>query len=342
MSSRIVGTADIAEAARALAGVAVRTPLLPADWLSELLGADVRLKCENLQRAGAFKLRGAYTAISRLPADVRARGVITYSSGNHAQGVALAAKLFGIRAVVVMPTTAPAVKVDGARRLGAEVVLEGTTSTERQRRAESIAAEQSLAIVPAFDHPDIIAGQGTVGLEILEDFPEVDVIVAPVGGGGLLAGIAAYVRQTAPHVRIIGVEPRAADAMRQSLDAGEPVTIPAGATVADGLMPVRPGDLTFEHTRDLVDEVVRVDDAAIVEATRRLMSDSKLVVEFSGAATVAALLSGVCGVAAGSRVVAVLSGGNIDPARALRLMDAAAAAAAPAAAAALATPAPLA
>lgn len=316
MMNDAVQVGDIDRAAAALAGVTVRTPLLPCDWLSTQIGTEVRLKCENLQRAGAFKIRGAYTALERLPADARARGVIAYSSGNHAQGVALAASLFGVRVVVVMPTTAPEIKLEGARRLGAEVVLEGTTSIERQARAESIAAEQGLTIIPAFDHTDIIAGQGTVGREILEDWPDVDVIVVPIGGGGLISGIAAYVKQTTSHVRVIGVEPDTADAMRRSLDAGEPVTIPPARTVADGLMPVRPGDLTFAHTRAFVDDVVRVDDASIMDAARRLMQGSKLVVEFSGAATVAALLSGAIAVE-GARVAAVLSGGNIDPARLL-------------------------
>ncbi|CAN5762232.1 pyridoxal-phosphate dependent enzyme [soil metagenome] len=310
--------ADIEAAARGLAGIAVRTPLLPAPWLGELIGADVRLKCENLQAAGAFKIRGAYTALSRLtPAD-RNRGVIAYSSGNHAQGVALAARLFGVRAVVVMPTTAAPVKIEGAKRLGAEVVLEGTSSLHRQHRAEAMAAEQGLTIIPAFDHADIIAGQGTVGLEIAGDWPEVDTIVVPVGGGGLISGVAAYIRQTRPAVRVIGVEPVTADAMKRSLTAGHPVTIEPASTVADGLMPVRPGDLTFAHARAFVDDIVLVDDVAIIDATRRIMMQSKLVVEFSGAATVAALLSGAID-ARGGRVVAVLSGGNIDPQRALEL-----------------------
>lgn len=318
--SELVRAGDIERAAAALAGVAVRTPLLPAPWLSERVGAEVRLKCENLQAAGAFKIRGAYTAVSRLTEAERQRGVIAYSSGNHAQGVALAARLFGVRAVVVMPTTAPEVKRAGAERLGAEVVLEGTTSAERQQRAEAIAAEQGLTIIPAFDHADIIAGQGTVGLEILEDWPEVDAVLVPVGGGGLLSGTAAYVKQRRPAVRMIGVEPQVSDAMRQSLAAGHPVTIPFGASVADGLLPTRPGDLNFRHVREYVDEIVCVSEDAIVEAAASLLRSSKLVVEFSGAATVAALLSGAFR-APGGRVAAVLSGGNLDPARALSLLQ---------------------
>jgi threonine dehydratase len=320
--SGLVGRASIEAAHRALDGVAERTPLLAAHWLTDEVGAQVRLKCENLQRAGAFKVRGAYTAVARLSVADRARGVIAYSSGNHAQGVALAARLFGVRAVVVMPVTSPEVKREGARRLGAEVVLEGRTSVERQARAESIAAEQGLTIIPAFDDADIIAGQGTTAIEILDDWPDVEAILVPIGGGGLISGIAAYVKQTRPDVRVIGVEPDTADAMRQSIAAGAPVTIPPATTIADGLMPVRPGDLNFAHVREYVDDIVCVDDAAIINATRRLLASSKLVVEFSGAATVAALLSRAFE-PRGARVAAVLSGGNLDPVRALELLGAA-------------------
>jgi threonine dehydratase len=322
--SELVGRDDIAAAALALQGVALRTPLVPAPWLSEQVGAEVRLKCENLQRAGAFKVRGAYTAIARLPEADRARGVIAYSSGNHAQGVALAAKLFGIRAVVVMPTTVSAVKMEGARRLGAEVILEGTTSLERKRRAEAEAATQGLTIVPAFDDPDIIAGQGTVGVEILEQWADVETVLVPIGGGGLISGVAAWLRTVRPSCRVIGVEPENADAMKRSVAAGEPVTITPTPTIADGLMPVRPGDLNFAHVRDLVEDIVLVSDTEIAAATARLLSVGKLVVEFSGAATVAALLSGRYD-PAGRNTVAVLSGGNLDPARALSILDAAAA-----------------
>lgn len=315
----LVTAQDIARAADTLRGVITRTPLLSAAWLQEETGCEVRLKCENLQRAGAFKIRGAYTMLSRLSEAERARGVIAFSSGNHAQGVALAARLFGVKATVVMPTTAPAVKVEGARRLGAEIVLEGTTSIERQRRAEAIAAERGLTIVPAFDHRDIIAGQGTVGLEILEDWPEVETVVVPIGGGGLIAGVAAWLGARAPGVRVIGVEPENADAMARSVRAGEPVTIQPKRTIADGLMPVRPGDLNFEHVRALVDDIVLVNDDEILDATRVLLAHGKLVVEFSGAATVAAVRAGRVA-AAGTRVAAVLSGGNLDPTRALALL----------------------
>jgi threonine dehydratase len=310
----LVERADIERAAEALREVAVRTPLLPALWLGEPLGPNVRLKCENLQRAGAFKIRGAYTMISRLAADERARGVITYSSGNHGQAVALAARMFGVPAVVVMPVTAPSIKVEGAKRLGAEVVLEGTTSTERHRKALEIAQQRNLVVIPPFDHHDIIAGQATVGLEILEQWPDVQVVLVPVGGGGLLSGIGAFIKHAKPDCQVIGVEPENADAMYQSRRAGALVTIEAKSTIADGLMPVRPGQLTFEHTQAFVDDIVRVSDDAIRAATQSLLAHAKLIVEFSGAATLAAVTSGAYN-PDGQNTVAVLSGGNLDPAR---------------------------
>lgn len=317
--SELVGAAAIRAAADRLRDVVIQTPLLPAPWLDDELGATVRLKCENLQRAGAFKIRGAYNAIAQLDEAARARGVITYSSGNHAQGVALAAKLYGVRAVVVMPTTAPRVKLEGARTLGAEVVLAGTTSVERKARAEAIAAEQDLAMIPAFDDARVIAGQGTVGVEIAAAWPDVEVVLVPIGGGGLISGIAAWIRHALPQCRIIGVEPEHANAMQQSIAAGQAVTIQPQPTIADGLMPVRPGDLTLAHARAYVDEIVTVSDDAILDATTVLLQRSKLIVEFSGAATVAALRSGAFD-ARGRRTVAVLSGGNLDPARALELL----------------------
>ncbi|HIA74012.1 MAG TPA: pyridoxal-phosphate dependent enzyme, partial [Gemmatimonadetes bacterium] len=194
----LVGLTEVEAAARRLAGVAVRTPLLPADVISEIAGANVRLKCESLQRAGSFKIRGAYNFVSQLSDEQVASGIITYSSGNHAQAVALSGKLRGVRAVVVMPTTAPKVKRDGAERLGAEVIYEGTTSLERRAKAEEIAEEQGLVIVPPFDHRHIIAGQGTVGLEIAREWPDVDLVLAPIGGGGLASGVAASIKRLLP------------------------------------------------------------------------------------------------------------------------------------------------
>ena len=308
----LVGLTEIESAARRLAGVAVPTPLLMADSVSEAVDAQVRLKCENLQRAGSFKIRGAHNFVSQLSDDQVASGIITYSSGNHAQAVALAGKLRGVRVVVVMPTTAPKVKRDGAGRLGAEVVFEGTTSIERKARAEHIAEREGLVIVPPFDHRHIIAGQGTVGLEIARDWPDVDIVLAPIGGGGLASGVAAAVKRLVPTAKVIGVEPIGAASMRRALDNGFPALLEEIDTIADGLAPVIAGELTFEHARDLMDDVVTVDDDAIREATRTLVSRQKLVVEYSGAAATAALLSGRVK-AEGQRVAVVISGGNLDP-----------------------------
>jgi threonine dehydratase len=289
----------------------VRTPLLHSFDLSDELGADIRLKCESLQRVGAFKARGANNFVLQLSPEEVSRGVITYSSGNHAQAVALAARIRRTRAVVVMPTTSPRVKREGAERLGAEVVLEGTTSLERKVRAEAIAQAEGLVMVPPFDHPWIIAGQGTVGLEIVEDWPDVDTVVIQVGGGGLASGVAAAVRRLRPDARIVGVEPEGAAAMRAALDAGGPVQLARIDTIADGLAPVRAGDLTYRHLRDLADDVVTVDDAAIKGATRFLLLRQKLVVEYSGAAALAAVRARR--VKIGGRVAVILSGGNLDP-----------------------------
>lgn len=308
----LVGLTEIGAASRRLAGVIVPTPLIPADAISERIGAQVRLKCENLQRAGSFKIRGAFNFVSQLSDDQVSAGIITYSSGSHAQAVALAGKLRGLRVVVVMPTTAPKVKRDGAERLGAEVLFEGTTSVERRALAEEIAEREGLVIVPPFDHRHIIAGQGTVGLEIARDWADVDVVLAPIGGGGLASGVAAAVKRMLPSAKVIGVEPVGAASMRNALDNGSPTLLHEIDTIADGLAPVIAGELTFEHARDLMDDVVLVDDEAIRAATEILIGRQKLIVEFSGAATTAALLSGKVD-AKGGRVAAVISGGNLDP-----------------------------
>lgn len=302
---------QIEAAAARLEGVAVPTPFLWSPELSRTLDAEIRLKCESLQQAGAFKIRGAYNFVSRLPDDALERGVITYSSGNHGQAVALAGGLLGARAVVVMPTTAPEVKREGVERLGGEVVFEGTTSLERQERAEALAEEHGYTIVPPFDHPDIIAGQGTVGLEMHRAWPEMDAVLVPIGGGGLLSGVAASLRRLSSDIVILGVEPRGAASMRAALQADEPVTLDDIDTIADGLAPVRTGELTFRHVRALVDDVILVDDDQIREAASFLVRRQKLVVEFSGAATVAALLHGAFSVE-GRNVGAVISGGNVD------------------------------
>lgn len=323
----LVGLDAIREAAERVAPAVRRTPLLPVDRTPGPPPADAPdlwLKCECLQFAGAFKLRGAFNFIASLAARDRERGVVTYSSGNHAQGVAYAAREFGIRATVVMPTDAPAIKVAAVRRLGAELEQVGTTTLERQARAEEIVSDRGGTMVPPFDHPAIIAGQGTVGLEIHEQLAEwarrsgssADVapalVLVPIGGGGLISGVAAAVRALVPDATVVGVEPEGAPKMKRSLEAGHPVTLESVDTIADGLKPVRPGDLTFRHVRALVDRVVTVDDEAIREAAL-WCHRQRLVVEPSGAATVAALASGRVAPAAAGPTVVVLSGGNLDP-----------------------------
>jgi threonine dehydratase len=258
---------------------------------------------------GAFKIRGACNMIAQLPSEARAAGVITFSSGNHGQAVALVARHFGIPAVVVMPRTAPRLKIERVKEYGAEVILEGTTSLERKARAEAEAAARGLAIVPPFDHPSIIAGAGTVGLELLEQYPPVTVVYAPVGGGGLLSGVAAAIKQMRQGVRVVGVEPAGAAKMSMSLEAGHPVTLTKTASIADGLLPVRPGDITFAHAQAFVDEVVTVDDNEITAAVRWLFAEARVVAEPSGAVTVAAALRG--GVDDGRKPAAIVSGGNI-------------------------------
>lgn len=263
-----------------------------------------------MQPAGAFKIRGAYNMLTQLAPEARAAGVITYSSGNHGQAVALAAQLLGINAVVVMPETAPHVKVAGAKRFGAEVLFAGTTVLDRKARAESEAAVRGLTMVPPFDHSWIIAGQGTCGLEIVEQCPSVDVLYVPMGGGGLISGVAAAVKALRPAARIVGVEPSGAPKMSASRAAGHPVTLPKTASIADGLVAVRPGDLTFAHVQALVDDMTTVDDREIAAAIKWLFDNARVVAEPSGAATVAAVLRDRFSI---QRVVAVISGGNVSP-----------------------------
>jgi threonine dehydratase len=291
------------------------TPLIEVPWPGAGSGS-LFLKCENFQPMGAFKIRGAYNMLAQLSDDERRRGVITYSSGNHGQAVALAARHLGTTAVIVMPTTAPNVKVEGARGFGAEVVFAGTTSLDRKARAEQLAAERGLTMVPPFDHPMIIAGQGTVGLEILDQCPTVGTVIVEIGGGGLSSGVAAAVKQRAPHVRVVGVEPEGAPKMKRSLEAGRPITLEKVATIADGLMTVRPGDLTFEHVRAFVDEIVTVADADMVRAIAWLYRYARIVVEPSGSVTTAAVMRALGGFDAGAGpIVAIVSGGNVEAAK---------------------------
>jgi threonine dehydratase len=300
----------IREAARHLRGVAVRTPLLPADDLSERLGVPVFVKPESLQRVGAFKLRGAFNLVRQL-AESGARGVITYSSGNHGQAVAWVARRFGLRAVIVMPETVAAPKRRGVERLGGEVVLAGRTSQDRYARAVDIAERERLAVVPPFDHPAIIAGQGTAGLELVEDCPDVRTVAVPVGGGGLAAGVATAVKALRPEAIVVTVEPEGAPTYERARAAGEPVTLEHTGSVADGLLPLRIGTLTFAHLARHAAGAYLVSDQRIVEAVRFAVDRLKLVLEPSGAATLAWLLGQPAGSVAGP-VVAVLSGGNIE------------------------------
>jgi threonine dehydratase len=299
-------------AARVLKGVAVRTPLVEVPALSRIAGAPVLLKCEQLQPIGAFKIRGAYNAIARIAAEGRAKGVVTQSSGNHGQAVAFAARAFGLRAVVVMPGSAPAIKKDGIRRHGGEVVVAGATrSAEQLERAEAIAAAEGLEMVPPFEHPDVIAGQGTCGLEIIEQRPDVETILVPVGGGGLIAGISVAVGALRPSTHVIGVEPAGAAKLGAALAAGEPTALESTGSIADGLLPRSIGRLTFSILQPVVRRAIQVTDDEIKAAVRFLYREAGLSVEPSGAVGVAAVLAGRA--PATGPVVVVLTGGNVDP-----------------------------
>jgi threonine dehydratase len=307
----LVSLAEIRAAAQLLRGVAVRTPLLPADDLAAQLGAEAMLfKPEMLQRGGAFKFRGAYAFLAGLPASVRARGVIAPSSGNHAQAVALAAKIFGVPATLVMPTTVTAVKRAGVERLGGRVELAGTTTAHRMDRAQELSDATGSVLVPPYDDARIIAGQGTAGLEIVEDLPDVGTVLVPVGGGGLSAGVATAVKLLAPHARVIGVEPAGAPKLTRARAAGAPVRLASTGGLADGLLAVQVGTIPFAHHAVYIDDVVTVDDGDLAPAMRYLLDRMKIVAEPSGAITLAALLTGR--VKPRGKTVAVLSGGNIE------------------------------
>jgi len=304
--SDLVSKGDIDAAARALRAVAVRTPLLPAPWLGE----GIWLKPEMLQRGGAFKFRGAYNFLQRLDPGVLARGVVAPSSGNHAQAVALAARLLGVPATVVMPTTVTPAKRAGAERLGARIELAGTTTADRMERALQIVRDEGATLVPPYDDPFIIAGQGTAGLEIAEDLPDVAAVIVPVGGGGLSAGVAAAIKLNRPRARVIGVEPAGAPKLTRARAAGRPVKLEQTNSIADGLLAVEIGHLTFAHHERHLDEVVLVEDEAMKRAMRQLLDRAKLVAEPSGAITAAAVMEGAVTWAAPT--VVVLSGGNIE------------------------------
>jgi len=303
----VVSPEEIREAAAGLRGIATRTSLRYV----EALGAH--LKLENEQPVGAFKIRGAYNAIRKLADSARKRGVITFSSGNHGQAVAYAAKQFAVRAVIVMPETAPAVKVEGVKRWGGEVVLAGRTSEDRRTKAEELAAREGFAVVPPFDHADIVAGQATVALEIVEQLPDVETVLVPVGGGGLISGVVVGLAAAGSRAKVWGVEPAGAPKLKRSLEAGSPVRLEKTASIADGLITLNVGGIPFaelERHRERVRGVVLVEDDSIRDAVHFLWRTCRLAVEPSGAATTAALLSGA--VRPSGVTVLIVSGGNVD------------------------------
>ncbi|NUR01439.1 MAG: threo-3-hydroxy-L-aspartate ammonia-lyase [Streptomyces sp.] len=308
----------VRDAAERLKGVAHRTPVLRSRTLDELVGAEVFLKCENFQRVGAFKFRGAYNAASRLTPEQLACGIAAYSSGNHAQAVALAARELGTTAVIVMPEDAPRSKVDATVGYGAEIVTYDRYTEDRVAVGQAVAAERGLALIPPYEHPHVMAGQGTAALELLEEAGELDALMVPVGGGGLIAGSATAAKGLHPGIRVIGVEPEAGDDTKRSLEAGRRVSIPVPRTIADGQALDTPGELTFSVNRRLVDGIALVSDDEIRDAMRFAFERLKIVVEPSGATPLAALLAGRVG-SLPRRIGVIVSGGNVDADRFVRL-----------------------
>jgi len=304
--------ADVEEARKRLAGVSHHTPLEPSGTFSEMTGADVWLKLENLQRTGSFKIRGAYNKIASIDPAARARGVVAASAGNHAQGVALAAKLTGVPATIVMPERASLAKAEAVRGYGADLILFGKDYNEAEAKAKEVGAQRGQTFVHAFDDPLVIAGQGTLGLEILDDLPDAQTIIVPVGGGGLIAGVATAIKAKRPDARIVAVEPTGAAKLPDSLHKGTIQTLSGVNTIADGLATRRVGELTFPIIRRHVHETATVDDDVIALATLLLLERAKTLVEGAGAAALAALISGKVKVEKGEKVAVVCSGGNID------------------------------
>ena len=321
--AELVTAAQFAEARERLRGAVLHTPLVR---LLSITDAAAYLKPESLQPIGSFKLRGAYNAVAQLSEAERRRGVITYSSGNHGQGVAYAARAFGIPAIIVMPRNAPEIKRLATTALGAQIVDVGPASSERRERAESLAAEHGYTIIPPYDDPAIIAGQGTCGLEILADCPEIDLVLAPVGGGGLLSGVAAAIRQQRPECHVVGVEPELAGDAAASLRQGRIVQYTAEQTtrtLADGLRTQSLGNLNFAHIQHYVERVITVTEDEIERAMRRIAWDARLIAEPSGAVATAALLFHKHELPPHSTAVAIISGGNAEPATLLRVLGAA-------------------
>jgi threonine dehydratase len=315
----LVSGADVESAAALLDGIVRKTPMWHSRGLADLVGGPVWLKCENLQRTGSFKIRGAYTRISRLTGEERSRGVVAASAGNHAQGVALAARLLGAKATVFMPETAPLPKLAATRAYGADITLVGQSLVQPLIAAAEYAERTGSVFIHPFDHPDVIAGQGTVGLEVLDQCPDVATVVVCVGGGGLVSGIAAAVKARRPGVRVVAVQAEEAAAFPASLAAGRPVPLESMTTMADGIAVACPGDLTLAHVRGLVDEVRTVTEEDLSRALLFCLERAKLVVEPAGVAAVAAVLADPAAFA--PPVVAVVSGGNIDPVLLLKVVQ---------------------
>lgn len=315
----MITLADVESAARRLEGVAHRTPVLTSRTLDAATGARVFLKAENLQRGGAFKFRGAYNRLATLDDETRAGGVLAFSSGNHAQAVAIAARLLGTSATIVMPTDTPAVKLDATRGYGAEVVLYDRYAEDREALGAAMAADRGLTLVPPYEDEFVMAGQGTVALELLADAGPLDLLLVCVGGGGLIAGCATAAKALAPGIRVVGVEPAAGDDTKRSLEAGERVAIPVPRTIADGQQASIPGAMTFAVNRRLVDEIVLATDEEILDAMVFLFDRCKVVAEPSGACALAALLAGNVD-ARGLRIGVTISGGNVGVRRFAELL----------------------
>jgi len=321
MANDTITFSDVQSAAERLRGQAHRTPVVTSRTFDQVAGCQVFFKCENLQRGGAFKFRGAYNALSQLNSEQRQRGVVAFSSGNHAQGLALAAKVLGIPATVIMPSDAPQIKVEATRGYGADIALYDRLTGDREAIARQLAAERGLTVVPPFDHPHIIAGQGTAALELFQDVPDLDVLITPVGGGGLISGCATAAKAMRPAVRVVGVETEPANDAWQSLRTGKRVTIPVPDTIADGIRTTSLGAITFEIMRKLVDEIVLVADADVIEAMRFMLLRMKLLAEPTGAVPVAAVMARKVDGIAGKRVGVIVSGGNADPTMLSGILD---------------------
>jgi threonine dehydratase len=316
-----ISFADVVSAAERLGGVVNRTPIVTSATFNQRAGAEVFFKCENMQRIGAFKFRGAYNALSRLSQAEKARGVVTHSSGNHAQGIALAARLLGISATIVMPGDAPASKMAATQGYGATIVTYDRLTQNREEISARLAREQNMVLVPPYDHPDIMAGQGTAALELLENVPDLDILVVPVGGGGLLSGCATAAKAMRPGIRVFGVETETSNDWWQSFRCGERVRISPPQTIADGIRTQQPGELTFPVVRQYVEDILLVSDEQVIEALNFMLIRMKILAEPTGAVAPAAVLKRLID-APGAKIGVIVSGGNIDPTLLAQLLTA--------------------